>query len=123
MPPWFLEVSDCNDILRHHNSRIMTYHDCHILQTFGTNKQAVVYSNTCQRTIPMHMVADVMESHSMYSLQVLLVHNRTKVQILMTLHMWKGRHQHHDYEDYTMIVQKSPSPTYTDSITYMFAQK
>ena len=49
-----LEVSDC-DILRHHDSRIMTYHDCenyhdcHLLQTFGINKQAVVYkilSNT-----------------------------------------------------------------------------
>ena len=43
-----LEVNDC-DILRHHDSRIMTYHDCenyhdcHILQTFGTNKHAVVY--------------------------------------------------------------------------------
>ena len=56
-----LEVSDC-DILRHHDSRIMTYHDCenyhdcHILQTFGTNKQAVVYkilSNTCHCTISM----------------------------------------------------------------------
>ena len=45
-----LEVSDY-DILRHHNSRIMTYHDCenyhdcHIMQIFGTNKQAVVYKN------------------------------------------------------------------------------
>ena len=45
-----LGVSDC-DILRHHDSRIMTYHDCenyhdcHVLQTFGTNKQAVVYKN------------------------------------------------------------------------------
>ena len=45
-----LEVSDC-DIFRHHDSRIMTYHDCenyhdcHILQIFGTNKQAVVYKN------------------------------------------------------------------------------
>ena len=44
-----VEVSDC-DILRHHDSRIMTYHDCenyhdcHILQIFGTNKQAVVYT-------------------------------------------------------------------------------
>ena len=41
-----LEVTDC-DILRHHDSRIMTYHDCenynncHKLQIFGTNKQAV----------------------------------------------------------------------------------
>ena len=33
------------DIFRYHNSRIMTYHDCHILQIFGTNKQAVVYKN------------------------------------------------------------------------------
>ena len=65
-----VEVSDC-DILRHHDSRIMTYHDCenhhdyHILQTFGTNKQAVVYkyfSNTCHCTILM--VVDVMESRS-----------------------------------------------------------
>ena len=46
-PP--VEVSDW-DILRHHDSRIMTYHDCenyhdcHILQIFGTNKQAVVYT-------------------------------------------------------------------------------
>ena len=45
-----IEVSDC-DILRHHDSRIMTYHDCenyhdcHILQLSGTNKQAVVYKN------------------------------------------------------------------------------
>ena len=44
-----LEVSDC-DILIHHNSRITyhnceNYHDCHILQIFGTNKQAVVYKN------------------------------------------------------------------------------
>ena len=45
-----IEVSDC-DILRNHDSRIMTYHDyenyhdCHILQTFGTNKQVVVYKN------------------------------------------------------------------------------
>ena len=45
-----LEVSDCG-LLGHHNSRIMTYHDCenypdcHILQIFGTNKQAVVYKN------------------------------------------------------------------------------
>ena len=69
------EVSDC-DILRHHDSRIMTYHDCenhhvcHILKTFGTNKQAVVYkilSNTCHCTILM--VVDVMET-----LQVLLEH-------------------------------------------------
>ena len=43
-------MSDC-DILRHHDSRIMTYHDCesyhdfHILQIFGTNKQAAVYKN------------------------------------------------------------------------------
>ena len=43
-----LEVSDC-DILTHHDSRIMTYHDCenyhdcHILQTFSTNKQAFVH--------------------------------------------------------------------------------
>ena len=73
-----VETSDC-DILRHHDSRIMTYHDCenhhdyHILQTFGTNKQAVVYkyfSNTCHCTIPM--VVDVMESQ--HSLQVLLKH-------------------------------------------------
>ena len=65
-----LEVSDC-DIVRHHNSRIMTcrdcenYHECHILQTFDTNKQAVVYkilSNACYCTILM--VVDVMESHS-----------------------------------------------------------
>ena len=48
LPTPQVEVSDC-DILRHHDSRIMTYHDCenyhdcHILQTFGTNKQAVVY--------------------------------------------------------------------------------
>ena len=47
---YILEVSDC-DILRHHDSKIMTYHDCenyhncHILQIFGTNKQAVVYKN------------------------------------------------------------------------------
>ena len=63
-------MSDC-DILRHHDSRIMTYHDCenhhgyHILQTFGTNKQAVVYkyfSNACHCTILM--VVDVMESRS-----------------------------------------------------------
>ena len=56
-----VEVSDC-DILRHHDSRIMTYHDCenhhycHILQTFGTNKHAVVYkyfSNTGHCTILM----------------------------------------------------------------------
>ena len=56
-----VEVNDC-DILRCHNSRIMTYHNCHILQTFGTNKQAVVYkilSNTCHCTIPM-----VVEGHS-----------------------------------------------------------
>ena len=45
-----LEASNC-DILRYHDSRIMTYQDyenypdCHILQTFGTNKQAVVYIN------------------------------------------------------------------------------
>ena len=67
---YYLEVSDC-DILRHHDSRIMiyhdceNYHDCHILRIFGTNKQAVVYkilSNTCQCTILM--VVDVMESHS-----------------------------------------------------------
>ena len=37
-----LEVSDCG-ILRYHDSRIMTHHDCenhhdcHILQTFDTN--------------------------------------------------------------------------------------
>ena len=57
------------DILRHHDSRIMTYHDCenyhdcHILQIFGSNKQAVVYkilNNTCYCTILM--VVDVMES-------------------------------------------------------------
>ena len=49
-----LEVSDYCDILRHHDCE--NYHDCHILQTFGTNKQAVVYkilSNTCHCTIPM----------------------------------------------------------------------
>ena len=65
-----LHVSDC-DILRHHDSRIMTYHDCenhhdcHILQTFGTNKEAVVYkyfTNTCHCIIPM--VVDVMENRS-----------------------------------------------------------
>ena len=61
-----LEVSDC-DILRHHDSRIMTYHDCenyhdcHILQSFGTNKHKIL-SNTCHWTILV--VADVMESHS-----------------------------------------------------------
>ena len=64
----YLEMSDC-DSLRRHDSRIMTYHDCenyhdcHILLTFGTNKEAVVYkilSNTCHCTILM--VADVMES-------------------------------------------------------------
>ena len=47
---YVLEASDC-DILRHHDSRIMTYHDCenyhncHILQLSGTNKQAVAYKN------------------------------------------------------------------------------
>ena len=64
---YILEVSDC-DILRHHDSRIMTYHDCenyhdcHTLQIFGTNKQAVMYkipSNTCHCIIPM-----VVESHN-----------------------------------------------------------
>ena len=63
-------MSDC-DILRHHDSRIMTYHDCenyhdcHIPQIFGTNKQAVVYkslSNTCYCTILM--VFDAIDSHS-----------------------------------------------------------
>ena len=45
-----LEVSNC-DILRHHGSRIViyhnceNYHECHILQTFGTNKRDVVYKN------------------------------------------------------------------------------
>ena len=54
--------------------RDISQHDCHILQTFGTNKQAVVYkilSNTCHCTIPM--VADVME-RLQHSLQVLLEH-------------------------------------------------
>ena len=60
-------MSDC-DILKHHDFRIMTYHDCenyhdcHTLQTFDTNKQAVVYkilSNTCHCTILM-----VVESRS-----------------------------------------------------------
>ena len=55
-----IEVSDC-DILTHHDSRIMTYHDCHILQTFGTNKQ-VVHKITCHCTVSL--VADVMESCS-----------------------------------------------------------
>ena len=45
-----LEVSNC-DILRHHDFRIITYQDgenypdCHMLQTFDTSKQAVVYKN------------------------------------------------------------------------------
>ena len=37
-----IEVSDC-DISRHHGCE--NYHDCHTLQIFGTNKQAVVYKN------------------------------------------------------------------------------
>ena len=62
---YILEVSDC-DILTRHDSRIMTYHDCenyhdcHILQTFGTNKQAFVHKITCHCTISL--VADVMKS-------------------------------------------------------------
>ena len=41
------------------------YHDCHIQQTFGTNKQTVVYkilSNACYCIILM--VVDVMEGYS-----------------------------------------------------------
>ena len=50
-----VEVSDC-EILRHHDSRAMTYHDCvnhhdcHKMQIFSTNKQTTAYevlSDTC----------------------------------------------------------------------------
>ena len=67
-----VEVSDCY-ILRHHDPRIMTYHDCenyhdfHILQIIGTKLNKLlcikfIAINTCHCTILM--VADVMESHS-----------------------------------------------------------
>ena len=44
---WFiLEVSDC-EIFTHHDASVVichdceNYHDCHVMQTFSVNKQAI----------------------------------------------------------------------------------
>ena len=102
-------MSNC-DILRYHDSRIMiyhyceNYHDCHILQIFGTNKQTVVYkvfSNIWHVTVLFLMVVDVMESC-------------INLNYITQSGLWKGRHQHNNYEDNISRMfsqsQKSPSP-------------
>ena len=84
------------------------YHDCHILQTFGTNKQAFVHKITCHCTISL--VADVMESCSTHYKCYWSTFKQGNMQLkcksygIIQSRLWSGRHQHHDYEDNITIV-------------------
>ena len=105
------------------------YHDCHILQTFGTNKQAVVdqiLSNTCNCIIPMVAMSWRVAALIISVIGALLNKEiSTKVQILMVLH-------NHDCGEVDISItimkttsrllqsQKSPSPTMFTSFNKLF---
>ena len=105
---------DLGEWLRHHNSRTIyvsqlqkeNYHDCQIMVTFSTDKQATV-----QKVYMLLMIVDAMASCSTHK-----SHWNNFKQLNIQLELWKGRHQHHNYEGIHHDCSRNPLSPHSNVI-------